>query len=250
MSNKKLFFGFLFTILLIIHSAIALTSERIYFLNIEYYKGELKLINVSLITGFPALSSDATLPYKAELLSVNNDILYEGHIFESTNVNFSISLPYQKNGNLIRITKDEKELLSIDVSQFSKYCGDFICQYYEDEQNCAQDCAILKDGQMPKEELLSEHDEQLVTEQSETSLYWLYAALPILLIFAFLAYVEIKRRHFHHELKQQKAQQNIQALKNYVITNLKRGFSRQQIINTLLQNGYTKQEIEEILKGI
>ncbi|MBI1934828.1 hypothetical protein HYS31_00150 [Candidatus Woesearchaeota archaeon] len=140
---------------------IALQSEKIYFLYLEYDKGTLELKDVYLITGYSTIS-DKILPYKLELLSIDKEILYKGYFdipnklialpplepgeksgaVELDNLNFSISLPYYKKGNVIKIIKDDRELLSIDVSKFSMYCGDSICQSDENSQNCPHDCII------------------------------------------------------------------------------------------------------------
>ena len=151
---------FLLFVLFIAPSVIALQPEKIYFIDLEYDKGTLELIDISIITGYPQISTDDSLPYKLELLSIEKEILYQGYfdipnkfstppplspedksgVVELSNVNFSISLPYYKKGNIINIIKDEKILLRIDVSKFSMYCGDSICQSDENNQNCPQDC--------------------------------------------------------------------------------------------------------------
>lgn len=105
-----------------------------------------------------------------ELLSKSQEVLYQGYFFipnEITSivppipggqgtgtggsivlpivlddVNFSISLPYFKNGQIIRITENGSELLSIDVSKYQMYCGDGRCQSDESEQTCPADCAV------------------------------------------------------------------------------------------------------------
>ena len=149
-----------FCIIFIISFTKAFGSEEIYFLNIEYNQGKLTLLNINLITGYPHLSQDKTLPYELELLSSNKEILYKGFfevpnkfyapvpknpkefsgIVELDNLNFSISFPYHKEGKEIRIIKQREELLNIDVSQFSMYCGDTLCLSDENFQNCPEDC--------------------------------------------------------------------------------------------------------------
>ncbi len=151
---------FLLFFIFIIPFVIALQSEKIYFLDLVYNKGTLELIDVYLITGYPIISNDSSLSYKLELLSIDKEILYRGYfdipnkifappplkpgeksgIVEIDNLNFSISLPYYKKGNIINIIKDGRVLLHIDVSKFSMYCGDSICQSDEKNQNCSQDC--------------------------------------------------------------------------------------------------------------
>ncbi len=153
--------GLIFILALIAPGVYA--SENIYFLNLHYDRGALGLLDVYVITGFPIASNDSSLPYKLELVSTSNEVLYQGY-FDIPNklyavpplnpgeksglivldrLNFSVSLPYYKNDNLIRIFKGETALLDVDVSEFSMYCGDSICE--PDETNCPQDCEIPRE---------------------------------------------------------------------------------------------------------
>jgi hypothetical protein len=150
-------------IILLSSTVVASQSEKIYFLNLEYDKGTLELIELSLITGYPTISNDDLLPYKLELLSIDKEIIYQGYfdvpnkffapppldpnevsdVFELENLNFSISLPYNQDGNTIILSKNETELLQIDVSEFSIYCGDSICHLTENKEECPQDCSDI-----------------------------------------------------------------------------------------------------------
>jgi len=150
--------GLIFILALIAPGAYA--SQLIYFINLHYDGGALGLLDVYVISGYPIASNDSSLPYRLELLSTGKDVLYRGY-FDVPNrfyapppltsgeksglvvldrLNFSVSLPYYKNGNLIRMFKGETALLDVDVSEFSMYCGDSICE--SDETNCPQDCEI------------------------------------------------------------------------------------------------------------
>ncbi len=152
------FASLIFILILTVPSVCA--SEYIYFLNLHYDRGALGLLDVYVITGYPIASNDSSLPYRLELLSTGNEVLYQGY-FDIPNklyavpplnpgeksgvvvldrFNFSVSLPYYKNGNIIRMFKGDTALLDVDVSKFSMYCGDSICE--PDETNCPQDCEI------------------------------------------------------------------------------------------------------------
>jgi len=139
-------------------------SQRIYSLDLEYDKGSLKVLDVNLITGFPdqPVTDKSDFPdlsnvHKLELLSKDEEILYQTYfdipnkiygiddglppsIIELDQVAFTLLLPYYRNGQTIIITKDEKEILIIDIAGFQMYCGDKKCQYDEDNQSCPQDC--------------------------------------------------------------------------------------------------------------
>jgi len=150
--------GLIFILALIAPSVYA--SEYIYFLNLHYDRGGIGLLDVYVITGYPISSNDSSLPYRLELLSTGKDVLYLGY-FDVPNrlyappplnpgersgvvvldrLNFSVSLPYFANGNTVRLFKGETALLDVDVSKFSMYCGDSICE--PDETNCLVDCEI------------------------------------------------------------------------------------------------------------
>ena len=77
------------------------------------------------------------------------------------------------------------------------------------------------------------------------NLNWVYLSAPILLIIGFLSYLEIKRIKSHKELMLTKQQQNRITLRNYVVNNLRKGYTKKQIRNALIKNNYTSQEIEE-----
>ena len=79
---------------------------------------------------------------------------------------------------------------------------------------------------------------------------WVYIAIPIILVFAFLVYVELKRKKEHTELMQKFKQQNTLSLRNYVMTSLRRGYKKEQIKNALSKTGYSTQEIEEAFRGL
>lgn len=82
------------------------------------------------------------------------------------------------------------------------------------------------------------------------NLNWLYVSAPVLLIAIFLSYIEIKRVKDHKGLMFNRRQHKNLALRNYAVTNLKKGFSKDQIKNTLAKNNYNHQEIEEAFKDI
>ena len=85
---------------------------------------------------------------------------------------------------------------------------------------------------------------------SERNPFWVYTALPILLVIVFLFYVEFKRKKEHAELMQKIKQQNILSLKNYIMTSLRRGYSKEQIRNSLVKAGYNRTDIEEALRNV
>jgi hypothetical protein len=150
------------SILAICISGYALEQQKIYFLSIEYDNGSLTLLDIRTTEGFPSAYTNRTTSYRAELISSDKKILHTGY-FEIPNiihipppldqaetpeyiyiekVNFSISLPFHKNAVEMNIyDKENKQLLSINLSSFADYCGDERCSATENSNICPKDCA-------------------------------------------------------------------------------------------------------------
>jgi hypothetical protein len=77
-----------------------------------------------------------------------------------------------------------------------------------------------------------------------SSVNWMVWVLPIIIALAFIGYLEVSRLKHHHELNAGKYQQDIAMLKRYVATNLAKGYTRQQIISTLLKSHYDSKEVD------
>ena len=150
---------------LMVPIASALESEKIYFIELEYNKGLLKLTDIDVVTGYPVLSENPALPYKLELMDVDSEVLYVGYfdvpkriygppplnpediasVVELDYVKFTISLPYHKRGVLIKIARDAEELY-INAMRFAMYCGDTVCQPDENNKACPLDCLAVHEG--------------------------------------------------------------------------------------------------------
>ena len=88
------------------------------------------------------------------------------------------------------------------------------------------------------------------SEQTSKEFGWLYVAAPAVLVVLFLGYLEIKRLKEHAQMIQKHASIKNNELKNYVMTNLRKGYTKDQIRNALAKNSYNKQEIEEAFREI
>lgn len=242
--------------------AFALSPEKIYFLNMHYNKGMIGLLNISIIFGYSSLSNDNMTHYKAELLSANREILYSGFFdipnkfypavpqspdeisrpAELEELNFSISLPYSKDGTAIRITEGQQVLLIIDVSPYADHCGDLTCQFGENMQNCPADCKQAFNGKNDQANQFIQENvpiEGAKTQKKtlDANSIWMYAALILTLLIGSLIYFNITRR--------------AQApLKSYISSNLRKGYTKEQIKSALIKNDYTNEEIEEAFRGI
>ena len=227
MKNKqsqmlKIFLLLMLMALLLTATAIA-QSEDIYEITLNYKKtingGALSLIDIKITEGtvvdyklnppnsykIDIVSSDGGLLKSTRFVVPVGAVLGLSHANAQgtpNDLNFTISVPYFKNANLINIyDEDNNKILEI----------------------------LLK---------------------PEVNLSWLYISLPIIVILGFLVYVEFKRKQEHAELMQKFKQQNILSLRNYIITSLRRGYSKEQIRNMLIKSGYNNQEIKEAFMGI
>ncbi len=145
---------------MILFPVAVLGSEKIYFMDLEYNNGKILLVDINVITGQNILSEEDNFPYKLELLSVDKDILYMGFfdipnklfvpppveqdnhpsMVELEQLFFSISMPYFKNGDTIKISRGNKKIIDISVSKLRMYCGDNKCQSDETSEECPEDC--------------------------------------------------------------------------------------------------------------
>ncbi|MEA2036920.1 MAG: hypothetical protein U9O94_05390 [Nanoarchaeota archaeon] len=175
MKIKNMMLLLLITLAVIPLTSALLDSEKIYFIELEYKNGLLELADIDVITGYPTLSDDPTKPYRVDVLSVDNKVLYMGYfeipnriyapppqdggqgasVVELDYLKFSISLPYNKEGSLIKISKHQEELY-INAREFSMFCGDGICQVDETTQTCQQDCG--QEIAIPEEDIIEDRE--------------------------------------------------------------------------------------------
>lgn len=148
----------------------------------------------------------------------------------ANNLNFTISVPHFSNEKTINIyDKDNNKVLDIPLTISSKISSSKIPQ--------------------PIKELKPSIAVKSADTQPNKNLNWFYTALPLAIVFGLLTYIELKRRNEHTKLMRERKQQELAALKNYVITNLRKGYSKEQIRNAMIKNKYSNKEIEEAVKN-
>ena len=152
---------FVLALICLLELAYAQQPQKSYVLNIHYVNGKLELNNVYVDRLFPQPSLEPnTKTFKAVIRGFDNKILYTHYFYiykfvsgappldgneessvELTDFNFSLILPYYKNGKLIEIFNPKKEkLLEASVAVFSNVCGDGVCEPHESYENCSKDC--------------------------------------------------------------------------------------------------------------
>ena len=255
-----------------IPATMALESEKIYFIELEYNQGALGLVDINLITGYPTLSVEPGMPYKLELVDASGNVLYTGYfdvpnrlytpppladgqgtsVVELDYVKFTISLPYQDKGLLIKVTKGGKEELEIDVSGYAEYCGDNICQPDEDSNACPQDClSAQQTAEAPAAEgaQLGEGADIQLEEKAEGNIFLPVSAVLVIVV-SFVAWVLFRKDAFVLKSISERHGVHIphrfmNKLVDHIDSSIKSGFTPQQIANHLKTTGWQEKQINE-----
>ena len=224
-----------FSVILLLHVLLfsvivnAQVSGKVYVLTFNYKKqlltDSLSLVDVKVADGTPTNTlSQPDADYKLDVVSSENNVL--------KSMNFNI----QPGASLLKgVAKDEVQGTPEDLTfklSIPYYSNAKLINIY--------DSSNKKLLEIPLES----------AQVKSLNLNWLYIALPLLLIFGFLTYIEVKRKNDHKMLMQRVQQQSVLTLKNYVTTNLRKGYSKEQIRNALVKNNYSNQDIEEAFKGL
>ncbi|MBI2650729.1 hypothetical protein HYX04_05475 [Candidatus Woesearchaeota archaeon] len=85
--------------------------------------------------------------------------------------------------------------------------------------------------------------------ESPLSIAWIYWIAPIAAGILFLVFFEISRLRQHNDLEQSRLDYRIIGIQNFILLNLRKGFSKDQIRNALLKK-YSKSEIDKAFGGI
>ena len=225
----------MFSVILLLHVLLfsvivnAQGLGKVYVLTFNYKKqlltDSLSLVDVKVADGTPTNTlSQPDADYKLDVVSSENNVL--------KSMNFNI----QPGASLLKgVAKDEVQGTPEDLTfklSIPYYSNAKLINIY--------DSSNKKLLEIPLES----------AQVKSLNLNWLYIALPLLLIFGFLTYIEVKRKSDHKALMSQVQQQSILTLKNYVTTNLRKGYGKEQIRNALVKNNYSNQEIEEAFKGL
>lgn len=241
----------IYPILIILLASIAFAEDRHYelMLSYDFINDTVELKHIYSVGG-EARPEEGVGDYRYELKSFDNKILSTFNFHMSANNRLVIlRTPYFKNGKTINVyDKSNKKLLDIDVGYFADVCGDNECQSHENYGICPQDCPSgskdnycdqLSDGICDKDCLTGDYD----CETKKTTLLFLSAGvalLIIILVMVMLRLMPVKRKRYEITLE----------LKNYMITSLRRGYSKQQIASELKKDGWPDDLIKEAFKSI
>ncbi|HOX30439.1 MAG TPA: hypothetical protein P5080_05745 [Candidatus Paceibacterota bacterium] len=143
-------------------------QEKSYLLSVDYKNSDYTVSEVSLLNAkAPDRGYEPETGFRCEIVSVGDEILdtfkfsnpkiqcsdsfgksEEGGCKENESGQFSFQLPYYDTGSQINIyDANDKMVLSADISDFAKLCGDNVCEENENAGTCPSDCRSgVKDG--------------------------------------------------------------------------------------------------------
>lgn len=148
-------------LLLFIISSVVMVSalDKIYFLQLNYNDGKFNLIDIKVADGFfRGKVFNENLDYKIKIIGYDNSTLWENMLEVSSiiylsvpeegnkqdqivlkNINITEALPYFNEAKYIKVYYRNLEVFSIDVTKYSNYCGNNVCNKGE-ENTCLIDC--------------------------------------------------------------------------------------------------------------
>jgi len=146
-------------------------SQESFLISVDYDNGNYTLDKVLLMkVAPPDLLAQPETGFRADAVSANDEMLYSftfgqpnilcGDTFgaadpgnisgchEQAKGSFTVQMPYFATAKRVNIyDTNGKMVISVDVSQFARLCGDNICQANENYGNCPNDCRSgIKDG--------------------------------------------------------------------------------------------------------
>jgi len=130
-----------------------------YYVNLNYNEGKVEIDSVYLrpVKANPVFREG---DYRVEILDSEGKLLYgnginvplierfvnlSGILKINDKVSFSLSLPFDVDGNLLNILENDRVIASTGLSVFTDQCGNNICDDTENHVSCERDCSI-EDG--------------------------------------------------------------------------------------------------------
>ena len=252
--------------------AAAADAEKYFVLDVNYIFGSVTFNRVDLREVDRAIKYTDKSGFLIKAISFENKDLVTVHYNISENKNYLIYVPYYKNAARIEVYNlQNSKIMDVDASSFSDTCGNGICEEYESYESCTKDCKSgskddfcdgISDGicdpdctpktdadckNIEKNETIaapkvSQKQAAQHVEGSKGNFRYSVWILVILLAVVFVLLAFFIRKRKENKL--------INSLKQYTLENIRRGFTLQQIKDTLYREGYTQREIDKVIKSI
>lgn len=198
--------GIIFLIITAVLLPIASASELLYEIKLDVSDG-IELSEVRLIEGeMPVQLSEyaenyeaKTLSFKGEELEIVNftisDFAYDSPEPIKASTKYII-LRYFVNGRAVKLyDPDGKEILEVDVSQFSRCNEDGICDFNENVKGCPGDCTEAEMAARAKDEEAIVAEEAREREKLPAEQYWPYILiLAIAIIIAAAIIIKARKK--------------------------------------------------------
>ena len=268
-------------LILIILLVSSVQAEKYFALDINYIQGSLTFNSIGLREIDKAVKFENQSGFSFKLISYEGSQLEKIYYPISENRRYIVYIPYNKNAAKVEVQNlKDSTVMEVDLTSFADTCGNGICDPYESYESCTKDCKSgsgdgfcdgLADGicdpdcsaktdqdcaqsgitnesaqaattampqiNNPKQDKVMPGEQ---TKQSSSYLIWILLLLGAAAISA-LAYFAVRKI---------KKNQVVSSLKGYIGENIQKGFSLQQIKNTLSAAGYNEKEIDRAIKSI
>jgi hypothetical protein len=271
----------------ILISNVNAAEQKVFVLTLKYNEG---LVSFDKIFATKGIFNEQLTPmgeYRLEILSFNDEVLYSERFdfdlevflsapsewFDENGIQIYIPnesetgtvltettkeliIPYFINAKTINIYNPEEKILEIPVGHFADLCGDNICQPHESYESCPIDCPSgsaddycdrIADN-ICDPDCSAEQD--VDCEEKKPNTLAIIISLTFLLIIIIFAYLEFNRLKYHKNLKVNYKEERLNDMREYIQTNLRRGYKKEGIRNALIKIGYNNEEIEEAFRRL
>lgn len=266
---KSKFITYIILLILLVNTA---NAGKYFVLDVNHIFGSVTFNSINLKEVDRTIKYADKSGFLIKTVSFENSGIQTIYYSMSENKNYLIYIPYNENAARIEVYNSKNsKIIDIDVGSFASTCGNKICEEHESYESCTKDCASgskddfcdgvvdgICDSDCPLkadddcEERFNETSEISETisktdkikelefvEENSNYLIWV-SLISISIVFVSL-FLFVKKR---------KENQIITSLKQYINKNLNRGFTLQQIKDSLFREGYTQKEIDKAIKSI
>lgn len=254
-------------------------AEKYFVLDVNHIRGSVAFNSINLREIDRAIKYDDKSGFLIKVVSLDGSDMQKIYYNMSENRNYVIYVPYEKNTVKILVYNPSNSVvMDLDVSSFAETCGNKNCEQYESYENCPQDCKSgAKDGFCDRvkdgfcdPDCAQEEDTDCAQnaasnksigmpataskinnpQQNQVTPEEIPEQRPNYLVWILLLLGAVISALIYFIIKKIKEKQIISSLKQYIGENIRKGFTLQQIKDTLFRAGYKEKEIDRAIKSI